>query len=248
MRKLLVAVLALGIMAAMKAPSFAFVGVSTNTFSGGITFNVAGTVNMSVAWNTGSSMAFSGVTPGVTQWAVASNYLVMSSTMTDATGGIEIFTNNRNGTAPYKFTGSTYAVSAAGLINGSNSSQAPLPMCWRATTYVSGVSTYTFSIVQGPDFMGQGGQGLYEANLGGVASHFACYLWMLDWTDPTFTPGESYALIKSALNGYQMAEATWFTAGPNINIYLGADFANAFTPTSGVTYQTTTLTINSFHQ
>jgi len=255
MRKLLAAVLVLGLVVAMKATSYAYTPITptTNIPVGAVTVNGTGVVNMSFTWSSLSALTFAAPTIGVTGWELANNYLILKSTVTDATGGIQIYTNNRNATdGTYKFTGSSPTFNAAGLVNGSATTQA-LPMCWRASTQVSG-STYTFTIVQGQglDPANPNGIGLFEANLGGAASKYACYLWMTDYTDPGYSV--SYSSIRVGANGVQAAESTWapVAAYSTVNIYLGANFANAMVGGYGTgqtaTYQTTTLTLVAYYQ
>lgn len=238
MRKLLVAVLALGLMASVKATSYAYTAISTTTFSGTVTFTGTGSVSMSVAWNTGAAMQFTGITIGTTKWKAADNWLVVSSTMTDATGGIQITTNNRITSAVPRFTGATSA-NAAGLVNASNTTQA-LPMCWRVLSATGTVPTP--SIVQGTD------NSLYDTLYGGMAGSYPCYLWMMDKSSTGFTDGMAYAQVRSAINGIQQAEDTWLMVGPTVRVYLGADFTNAMMSPGGTQYATNTLTINAYRQ
>jgi hypothetical protein len=257
MRKLLVAVLALGLAVALKSTSFAYSTVGApSTFSGGIQFTQAGSVSMTVSWQSGTSMTFTGnggVTIGSTHWKAADNFLNLTTNMTDGTGGVQINTDNTGASAgAYKYTGSTSAASCAGLVNGTITTQV-LPMCWRVI-YTTG-TVYGLQIVQGTD------NSLYDAGFGGQNSKYPCYVWMLDRATPStlnpdgsekfpkFSDGVPYATVRSAVNGIQQAEATWLTlTAPTVRIYLGADFTNAVTALAGITYQTNTLTITAYKQ
>lgn len=232
MRKLLVAVLALGLVAAMKAPSFAaFASVRISTFTASTTFSGTGSVNMSASLIGGSSLSWSGVTIGTTKWKASDVYVQVHSTITASGGGIQIYTDNRNGTVVaerYSGTGNP-----AGLVSLS-STTATIPMCWRIVT----VSTTSLTIQQGaPGFPDR----LWASELG---NGYPCFVWMMDTGTAGFLNALDYVTVRDALRGIQHAEATWAatTISPAY-IYIGADFTLATTPN---TYRTTTLRIEAF--
>jgi hypothetical protein len=252
MRKLLTAVIAIGILATVQAASFAvFTPISQSVQIASVTFTAQGVVNMNpvlysvatglqtnqIVWNPAN------ITLGQTVWQGADTYMVITATITNSTGGIQIYSDNRNnGIYAYTTTGSTTS-SPAGLISQSSTTQA-LPMCWR----VSAVSTYTVAGVE-TDIVPGGAPNyhLYSKQMGGIASSFPCWVYLLDKTGPGYVAtGGGYQEIWDSVLGIQFAEATWGQPGtPQVYVYFGASFAGATTPN---TYQTTTLRVEAYHE
>lgn len=241
MRKLLVAVLAFGLLSAVSTTSYAaYASVGITSVTAQVSFVAAGSIEMNAVlrnltgetttqlwWDTGN------ITLGSTKWRRSDAYVMLHSTITAATGGIEIYTNNRNAAiAAQRYTGGA-GTDPAGLV-GLSSTTAVLPMAWRITA----ISTTSLTIVKGTD------DSLYATELGGEAGSYPVFLWMMDLGTPAFTPGLDYATAKDATRGIQHAAATWATGTSSPNyVYFGADFTNATTPN---TYKTTTLRVEAF--
>ena len=247
MRKLLAAVVVLGLLVVMKVPSYAaFTSVGISSYVAQCSFttqgsvwtqllllNLNGTTTNQVYWDTGN------ISVGTTLWQSASSYILLYSTITNSTGGLQIYTDNKNGSVvAERYTG---LGDPAGLVGMSTTTQA-LPMCWRAVA----ISTNSLTIKRGSP--GPADR-LWANELG---SGFPCFLWMLDknspvssWNPSGWSNGMDYARIRESVRGVQYAEATWGAMGSPIYIYFGADFTSASSPN---TYKTTTLRIESFYQ
>jgi hypothetical protein len=231
MRKLLSIVLALGVVAGLTVASFATFtsSVSKSTFTAGITFTGQGVVQVNAQLNTGSSIAWTGVSAGVTGWKAADTYIIMDSTITDATGGIQIYTDNKAGDVAHPYTGTANPAGLVGYQAGvPTASSTTLTMCWRLTDN----TTNTLTIVQGGD------NKLYSNEIGGQAGQYPCFVWIKDFHTPAipstnttaFANGEDYVTVKDALRGGQHAEGTWNSMPSPDYIYFGAYFKNAVTP------------------
>jgi len=261
MRKLIVAVMALGLVAAMKVPSFAqyLSLVSSATLTASVQFTAAGSVNASyvlvnltggtpspyqIWWSTGL------INPGTTAWQRADDYIVLSSTLTDSRGAIRIYTNNCNSNninaSPYYGYGvqnSSEALSGSydpeGLIASSTNTKT-LSMCWRvaSATYTMNPVIESINITSGTTVSTR----LYDQATG---SGFPCYLWMMDKGTYNFYSGNAldYAIIRDSSRGIQYAESNWGTAASTVNVYLGANFTNMDEPD---TFSTNSLVIEAF--
>src|SRR5205823_3974163 len=114
--------------------AFSRVGVSTNTAVA--TTSGVGTVAMNVTIRkvsdntTDTAIKWTGVSIP-SGFVVASDYVQLDSTITAATGGIEVYTDNTGSDASPKYTGAINATSQtpAGLVNASNTT-AKLPTAW----------------------------------------------------------------------------------------------------------------------
>ena len=232
MRKLLVAVLALGLVAAMRTSSFAaFASQGITSVTALVSFSSGGSASMSIAWSAGGSLTWASPAPtiGTTKWQKADNYILLHSTITSSTGGVEIYTDNLNGgTSSYTGTGNP-----AGLISMSSTTQT-LPMCWRAVD----VSTTSLTIVQGTD------NNLYASENGGMSSKYPCYEWIEDAHTSGFVKGfTDYSVIRD-YRGVQIAGSTWAQGiGSPVIVYFGANFTTATQPN---TYVTQTLRIEAY--
>ncbi|MFC1500933.1 hypothetical protein ACFL58_00590 [Elusimicrobiota bacterium] len=229
--------LVLVVFTLLTAPSAhaAFSSVAKSTFTAGVSFASAGEVSYSIAfenlvggtttqvyWTPGD------ITIGSTDWRRADSRVVLYSTITAATGGIQIYTDNSTPVASPQYTGSN---DPAGLVAVEDTSADPLQMCWR----IVDASTDTLTI-------DQNGSTLYSTELG-VA--YPCFLWMKDASGPSaMTGGEEYVTMRESGGRLQHAEGTWAddAVSPDY-IYFGAKFTNALTPR---TYQTSTLRIEAF--
>lgn len=241
MRRFMTVVYAVTMLAALSASSFAFTTRGTNTVTAGTVLSSAGSVSVSIQlkntldnsttgwiwWNPAS------VTVGSTQWLAANAYVVIHSTITDSTGGIQIYTDNRNASANPRYVGVT-GTDPAGLVGYSASdataSSTTLSMCWRIVDQ----STTTLTIRQTGDT-------LYSNELG---SAYPCFLWMKDVGTSGFVNGEDYITMKESARGLQHAESTFGVgcASPDY-LYFGANFTSAVTPR---TYKTNRLIIEAY--
>ncbi len=246
------------VLFAAAAPSFAFTTVAKTTTTASVEFSGSGITAFSIeirvvdggalaspaaiSWNPSTQ----NIVPGTTGWKAALQYIVLRSTMTNASGGIQIYTDNKGAGADPVYTG---IGNPAGLVGYSATdatlSSTTIPMCWR----VVDTSTNTLTIVQGSD------NKLYSAELGGQAGTFPCFAWMKDKNTPTiasadttaFSDGEDYITVKEARRGIHYAEGpnigqSWGSSASPDYIYFGANFSTAF----NATYRTKTLRIESF--
>lgn len=231
MRKLVTAVLSTAMLGMFAASSFAaFTSVSKSTATASVSFTAEGVVNVAIEIRNrsnsalASALTWTGVTPGTTAWAGSDQYILMLSNITAATGGVQIYTDNKSAEMAHPYTGVSTAT-VAGLVgwNAANPSlsSSTLPMCWRVTD----AATADINIVRGaPGFPDR----LWEQTLGNA---FPCYLWMLDKaTGGALEMGMDYITVKDKARGIQFAEATFGTTLSPDYIYVGADFSNAVTP------------------
>jgi len=165
----------------------------------------------------------------------AANYLVLQSTLTDATAGIQIYTDNKNAGASIVYpTVAGDSQNPAGLVTISTT-VATLPMCWRLTDNTTGALT----IAQGaPSFPDR----LYVTELGNA---FPCFFWMEDKSTvanpdthtAAFANSDDYITVKDAARGGHFAEGNnWGAMASPDYIYLGANFSNAVQSAAGVNY------------
>jgi hypothetical protein len=147
-------------LVASVAPSWAFQSVSITTITAQTTTGGTRTAAFTLAIRAtnnpfGGNLAtvgWTGVDPLATTWKMADQLLVINSTVTDAGGGIKIYTDNTHALANPRFVAPT-AVStaptsvAAGLVKvpavGITSSEAPLPMAWSIKTATKTVESGT---------------------------------------------------------------------------------------------------------
>jgi len=250
MRKLLVAVMAIGLVAIVSATSFAFTSsLAISTLTATAQFTAAGSVNMSyqfmnltggttnqIYWNTGA------ITLGSTSWYRADSYMLLSTTMTASGGAVRIYTDNLAADASPKYgfgvQPSTNSPNDPEGLVASSSNTKTLAMCWRVSA-----STITPAINQG------GSGALTPGTLWDTATgnQFPCYLWMMDKGTYNFYTGAAsdYSIIRDSGRGIQYSEAGWGATQSNVFVYFGANFATATTPN---TYRTQTLRLESFYE
>jgi hypothetical protein len=222
----------------------AFTSVGTDQYTATVTFTGAGEVSVSVELkdldtNADESNVNWGDTPsseitlGVTTWKRAKVYAVLHSTMTDSTGGVQIYTDNENASASPQYTGSG---DPCGLVDSDDTTKT-LPLCWRITDEPITALNIQQGASGAPDR-------LWENSLG---DDYPCFVWMKDKGTTGFTNGEDYIILKEQDRGIQHAEDTWSTgcASPDY-IYFGANFITAVTESGGRTYQTNRLFIEAF--
>ncbi|MFH1714850.1 MAG: hypothetical protein ABH857_01475 [Elusimicrobiota bacterium] len=232
MKKILLGIVSLFLLGSVASAAFTSMSVSTNSASALLT--AAGSAEMMVELRdivgagygvSVSSIYWSGITVGVTDFKAADTVLVVHATSTVTNWGIRIYTDNKDGSANPQYTGTG---DPAGLVAGDDGA-ITLPMCWRITAN----TTDTLNILE------DGSNKLYEQSLG---SSYNCYVWMQDFNTTGFY-SDDYAVIWNE-NGIHHAEgANWgASASPNF-IYLGAKFTNATSPR---TYSTNQLKVELY--
>jgi hypothetical protein len=264
-------------LVASVAPSWAFQSVSITTITAQTTTGGTRTAAFTlVIRNVGTPLTgsvgtvnWTGVDPLSTTWKIADQLLVINSTVTDAGGGIKIYTDNNHAAANPRFIPPT-AVStaptsvAAGLVKvpavGTTTSEAPLPMAWSIKTASKTVESGTVDT----------GIGAADPQTGPeTATRDNRFQWLnmtdkLNWasgTDyngdgDTTDPGDSGVkalddpfLVMINKIGIHFGQApTEFGAHPdgqNSFVYLEANFATADVQQA---YRTNTLRVEAFIQ
>lgn len=242
MRRLLVSLLvSSSVVGLAGVAQAAFESRGTTPVTAQVVFASSGVVTVSAvlkktADNSGASEIgwdAASIIVGTTKWKASNTYIELTSNITAATGGIQIYTDNKKSGASPKYTGS--AINPSGLVCVASTGTV-LPMCWR----VVDVSTNSLTINQGVS--GYPNR-LYASETG---SGYPCFIWMKDksaaddpsttGTNETFVNGDDYMVVKDSARGIQHAEATFGSAGSPDYIYLGADFTGILVPN---TFKTT---------
>ena len=213
--------------------SHAFTSQGASTQTASATLIGDGVVSMNVAIRRMSDNVAAGNIPwtGVTLpsgWRNADHYILLHSTITDATGGIRIVTNNKGDGADPAYTGSN--TTAGGLVDNTNHGSA-LQLAW---TIKDGVVGSTGPVSAKP----------YEVADGtGQVDQFQ-WLYMTDQVDTTLAQGAAYRTAVNTAGIHFGGGNTEFgaAASPNI-VYLEADFNNALTPR---TYSTNRLIVEAY--
>ncbi|AKL98058.1 hypothetical protein [Endomicrobium proavitum] len=134
MRKILSFAAAALIAIAASSAAFAISGVGFSTQTARVSFTSAGdfiwdvslvNANLSAA----TQITWTGVTPGITNWKNADQFVKVNSTMTDARAKIRIYSDNKNAAVPFKYTG-PLTTNIGGLVGSSTTVQPPLPVGW----------------------------------------------------------------------------------------------------------------------
>jgi hypothetical protein len=259
MKKVLMCVL---FLTTICSTSFAaFSGVSRATITACAVFTSGGVVSFdyqlrNLSDNNTTSWIYwdtSVIAPGVTAWKVASSYILLESTITNASGGIQIYTDNKAADANPAYTGSG---NPAGLVAEEAPADAPLPMCWRITDLSTG-PVAGLNIAQ----VNRAGVGVTTATLycpdletstNPPDYQYPCFFWMTDRqtaanasaATSAFADGADYITVKDKIRGIHHAEGpNWGTTSSPDYVYIGACFTNASTPR---TYKTSTLRIEAF--
>lgn len=240
MRRVSVLALGLGLILGMNTYlSAAFTSKSKTTLTATVALTTQGQIaascelrNLNGSPATQVSWDATKITPTQTKWLSANTYIILHSTLTDSTGGVQIYTDNKAAGAVPMYAGSD---NPAGLVGNGSLTKKTLPMCWRAVD----VSTTSLTIVQGaPNFPDR----IWSQECGDA---YPCWLWMKDKGTSGFTNGEDYVIVKDALRGLQTAEAGYgFSASPDY-IYFGANFSTIVTPS---TYSTNQLIVEAFSE
>lgn len=199
-------------------PSWAaFATVSKATVTASAVLSGAGQVAMSVSVRNisnnavAASVAWTGVTLP-TAWKLADQYLLLNSTITAATGGIQIYSNNKAADAAPAYTG---LANASGLVDNTDTTKT-LPMAWAVRNSTVSVAA-VLPPAGDPDVIFQW---LYIKDPGSAAPN-------------TMTNGEVYATVKNTSGIHYGPGNAEFGAGllPAIDyVFFQANFANATTP------------------
>jgi hypothetical protein len=258
-KKFVVPLAVLACAALIPVKGFAFTSTNKSTQTASVTFTGAGVANMTLTVFGGGNITWPAVSLPVTGngWVDASKYLVVSATVTAYGGGIQIYTNNAAAGITPQWTGAllpvtstgTTANNPAGLVSESNTT-ATLPMAWSATP-----STTTATLADEPNNCG-------KTDPTGTA---CAWNYMLDKNTPNtlgpivagvqtynsgFANGATYVELYQAGSGlhYDSGPSGFFpnTTAPNFDVFLEANFSNALTSASGITYQTSALVVESF--
>lgn len=229
-----------------------FTSLSTVSNTASVTFTGLGQVDMEVSLipardgadtSGGVTWELANVQPG-TGWKYADQVIKIDGDLHSQAGwGIQIYTRNPD------YTG---GIDHAGLLNQSDKSK-KLPMCWKI---MDSSWTATTPAWQG----GSGPQDPVEvADPADPTLHYFSnnYLWFKDDTneddpntpeDEAWENADDYATIWNE-GGIKYGGAPEERGGGEypVYIYLGANFRDATTSTSGVTYSTT-IYLEKFYQ
>lgn len=259
---------ALGLFAAAMSalvPSHAFQSVGRSTFTAGLltggvrtataTIVIRDVVNPLTTPNR-PTLTWSGVTPPSTGWKIADRLMVINSTVTDAGGGVQIYTRNTEADASPRFVDPTPGDTSnadsnpAGLLRGTTGDTGSvLPLAWSIKANPR--------IIEGGDTTT--GIGAADPNNGSVAAVFNNKFQWLFFKDKAGTnipstgatamvDGEPFVtMIKSdgIHFGQSSTEFGAHPAGDNTFVYFQANFATA---AAAQAYQTTTITVETYIQ
>lgn len=247
-------------------PSWAFQSVGRSTFTAGLLSGGVNTATATIVIRDAnnplgspnrSTMTWSGVTPPSTQWKLSDRCFVITATVTDAGGGLQIYTRNTDADAVPKFVDPTPGVTnnsdsnPAGLLRGNTVSNTGvvLPLAWS----IKGSSAI---IEGGTDLTGVGAADPNNGSSAAVFNNKFQWKFFKDRATPTipatnstvFVDGEPYVTMIS-IDGFHFGQADSefapLSATKRAFVYLEADFTTA---AANQAYQTTTMTIESFIQ
>jgi len=256
-RTLVVFGLAIGIVVAcLGVATAAFNPVKKSTMTAQIAFTAVPSGTMTVALkkvsdnSAATQLSWSDVTPAVTAWKAANEYIEVTNTYNQTGWGIQIYTDNCATDAdPRFYIVNPTTVNPCGLI-ATDDKKSTLPLAWRimgdTTSYARlGIREVSDPVV--PDK-----HHLESTDLPGVG--YYPWLWMKDFKTPSipsqytdgFVNGEDYVTIWNE-NGVHHAEGPLdYYASPSPNyVYIGARFTTATTPR---TYRTSKLTVELFYE
>ncbi|RLD18992.1 MAG: hypothetical protein DRI36_00090 [Caldiserica bacterium] len=203
--------------------SFTSQGISTVTATAELTGE--GIVQMSIeiknvlTHSTTTQIYWSGITLP-TGWEVADSYILLHSTITAASGGIRIYTDNKSADANPQYTGSD---SGGGLVDTSDTTK-KLPIGWKITEDTTTVSAAD------PD-------------------SDSSWFYFKDKSDSDFwinADTQDYSTVKKADGIHYNQGSSNYGGGTSPDaIYMECNFTNAVTPR---TYKTSTIRIEAFIQ
>lgn len=246
-------------------PSHAFQSVGRSTFTAGLTTGGVKTATATIVVRdvvnplttpNRPMITWSGVNPPSTGWKIADQLMIIKSTVTDAGGGVQIYTRNTESDASPRFVDPTPSDSSnsdsnpAGLLRGtSGDTGTVLPMAWSIKANVR--------TIEGGDV--NTGIGAADPNNGPATAVFNNkfqWLYFKDKATPNipatnataFVDGEPFVtMIKS--DGIHFGQANGefapHPAGDNTYVYFQANFTGAVAQQA---YQTTTITVETYIQ
>jgi hypothetical protein len=258
-RSLLIFGLAMGMVVACFGVATAanFTSVQKSTVTAQITFDQGGSGTMTVALKTvvGDIPAFwlswSDVTPGVTGWKAADQYIEVTNTYNRTGWGIQIYTDNCAADAnPQFYIVNPSSVNPAGLVATDNR-KSTLPLAWRIMGETTSYAHLGIREVSDPVVPDE--HHLQSTDFPQTTPYYP-WVWMKDAKTPSipeqyvtgFVNGEDYVTIWNE-NGVHHAEGPLdYYASPSPNyVYIAARFSEATTPR---TYKTSKLTVELFWQ
>jgi len=258
MKTLVIFGLAMGmVVACFGIATAAFTTVKKSTVTAQIAFTAAPSGTMTVALkkvsdgSPATELSWTGVTPVVTAWKAADQYIEVTNTYNGIGWGIQIYTDNCAADAdPRFYIVNPTTVNPCGLI-AIDDKKSTLPLAWRiigdTTSYAHlGIREVSDPVV--PDKHHLQSTDFPEAMI------YYPWLWMKDAKTPSipsqytdgFVNGEDYVTTWNG-NGVHHAEGPLdYYASPSPNyVYIGSRFTTATTPR---TYRTSKLTVELFWQ
>jgi hypothetical protein len=192
-------------------------------------------------------ITWSGVLAGTTGWKIANQLLLLNATVTDAGGGIEIYTNNTIASASPRYTPTvTPATNPAGLVAGDGVSAVSMAWSIKASSKV---------VEGGPALTGLGAS---DPNSGPITGRDNKFQWLFfkdrasvddpatTTIDESFADGQKFVTMINVVGlhfGQADDEFGIHTDGANSFVYLQANFGPAG---AGVTYGTNKLIVHGF--
>jgi hypothetical protein len=247
-------------------PSWAFQSVGRSTFTaglltGGVRTATATIVIRDVSDPLGSpnrsTVTWSGVSVPSTGWKIADRCFLITSTITDPGGGIQIYTRNKEADAVPQFVDPTPGDTTngdsnpAGLLKGNTASTTTvtLPLAWT-------IKSSTRTLECGTDQTGVGAADPNTGPTGSVYNNKFQWKFFKDRATPTipstgataFVDGEPYVTMINVVGihyGQDNTEFATAAADKKSFVYIEANFAGAAAQQA---YQTTTMTVESFIQ
>jgi len=201
------------------------------------------------------AIGWTGATPGA-GFIVADQYVQMVTNINTVDGGVQIYTDNTNGTGVSKFTGpiSSFTATPAGLVDNSDQTQ-KLPTAWLAsTTTVAGIVGSNPNNAADPNHFlwfyhedhAQVANPSLNAGAFGNGDPFVTVFASPQTPLVSTADGKTYT-TTAGNSGVHFAQGPTqfggFSATATTNIYTEADFTGALAKT---TYSTTKLILEAF--
>ena len=245
-------------VAAFSSPSWAFTPVARTTVTATVTTfgSKIAAVTVKIR-NVGTpfgadqtQIAWSGVTPPSTQWKIADQFILLNATITDVGGGVQIYTRNMDADAvpafvdPTPLDGTNVDSNPAGLLLGtSGTTGTRLQVAWsiKAASATVGTNLLPADPKTGPET--------------GVGNRYQ-WLFMADKNTPAIPSTDTSAFSNGAESVTAINVSGLHTAAGPAGFFAHPDGQNSFLYLQGEfttaaalqTYQTRTLTIESFLQ
>ena len=179
--------------------------------------------------------------PVIGNWAIADTYLVLDATSTSTGSGVQIWTDNLNGVAPYKSTltaAERVTTTPGGLVDEHNGKKS-LPIAWAVKQTLNPAFTAADPNAS-PTSFPDASAWHYAPDKGSLDNPATTTL------DELYKDGADYQTVQNTAGIHFGQAPTEYGAASNPKVmYLEANFALASTPN---TYGTTTLTVEAFQQ